>query len=1250
MKWITSTLLNQWADSREAQGLMPELVLRLIRATTSDVSELHFPSGEAVCLTGWDGILESSHQVYTIEAGLSLWECGTTKNVRTKAESDYTKRLKDPLGYSPDMATYVFVTPRMWNKAKDWERNKNAANQWKRVIVLTAVELEDWLSLCPVVALWLAELIHHHPIKATTIDTYWKKWAVGPKITLNPDILLGGREAEQKKLYQYLQKPSVCVIKSMSQVESEAFAVACLIHSNDYLKWSSQSLVVYDEETLDRLIDEYNDLIFITNVRIKNDYYAIQKGHKIIYAVSAAEVTNINNHINLPLIDRDKFVNSLISSGIKRVNAEQLSKETVRNITILRRRLEFDSNSPQWTKPEHIRDLIPAILVGRWDDRKEGDRTLIAYLTNETYEQYSGKLQRWVNSDDAPLVTIDGRWRIISPYEAFLYASHYITKSDFEKFQFAINKVSADIDPDAMPKLVATSFDFWEDKQRYTEWLKKGIFQSVILISILAKSTKLCTPQQPSNVWVDDIIDRILNQSTIEWWFSNRSIIGLIAEASPQCYVNFIAEDIKHKNSIIKRLFIPKGKTSFLGPGENYIEVLWSLQMLLWEEDLLLPISEILMELSTIKNNCNSLDKPIEVLRMAYTIWYPQTYVATTQRLDALGVLFRKYKTQTFTLCKELIRGLDRGVVFPTHAMHWRRFGQEYRKVTYNDITLSIDQICNMLIENCDYSDSQVLDILDLAAQLYIGVYNREKLFNSIFQRRNQFIGNYTICNKLRQTIHYHKSLPDADWALDSAEISKWEKLLQDIESKDPIQKYRWMFKDDYFGMLYENRKLHAPSEIYTNAVETQELAVKEIFSYKGLDGVIEFAQIVECPYAVGESYARICVDSDIDNIVCLVQNESKSLIQFAKGFFGGYCVLNGTNKLISLFKSLNREKYSDQLLIALSMVGFSKDIFDFIETFPVKQQIQYWQQVSCTFNDKCDNTYVITKLNSVQRYCESIDVIYRSLHDNICISSDIIIDTILRLMFSMSQVNRCQLADVILELDKRDDADVKKLYLIELVYYALIDSHKHLRLIDEIMFNPQSLMDILNLMYLSSDPKEKESELEWIDKNNIFHKIYVESAFRLLFNLRRTPCVNDAYEIDEVALKKYIVELRGLASEAHKLQQVDITIGELLANYPEEIDNYPPSAICEIIEDINSKEINIGFRTRIINKLGVTIRPASQGGKLEQKESSKYKRYADKVRFSYPIIANIFDSISREYSTMSAQEDTRTLIKKMEF
>ena len=122
-------------------------------------------------------------------------------------------------------------------------------------------------------------------------------------------------------------------------------------------------------------------------------------------------------------------------------------------------------------------------------------------------------------------------------------------------------------------------------------------------------------------------------------------------------------------------MFTPKGLVDFWGPHENYIEVLFSLQMLSWSEEWLLPVSCILAELCKIKNETNIENKPIEALYEAYALWCPQTYANTQQRLLILQTLSRKYPNQSFNLYYKLLNTRENSTVVCTHPM--RRSGHE---------------------------------------------------------------------------------------------------------------------------------------------------------------------------------------------------------------------------------------------------------------------------------------------------------------------------------------------------------------------------------------------------------------------------------------------------------------------------------------------------------------------------------------------------------------------------------------------
>ena len=1255
MKWITSTDIKHWADTHKAQGLLPELVCRLIRATSTKINKLRFPNGDAIHLNGWDGVLDSEERIYQIDSGISLWECGVNADPKDKANKDYYKRTNNSIGYNKSESTFVFVTPRIWNGAVNWVNEKKENREWKDVVVITAVELEEWLSLCPAVALWFARLIGRSIKKAYNLELYWNKWSSGKRIKLKPSILLGGRYKEQQEIYKCIAGSSIAIVQSIAQSESLAFAVACILSNPQKDDLIARSIVVEDDETLEELIDTYSNIIFIANVGRKHHTYGAENGHCIIYATNATENFNYSSNatvLQLPLIDRDEFIKSLEESGINKTQAEELSRQTARNITILRRTLEIDYSCPEWANPENIRELIPAILVARWSETQEGDKEIISLIAGEPYDSYIKKLHKWSHKDDAPLVTIEGKWRIFSPFEAFGYAANYIVDSDFSNYQKAIELITNDNDPDAIEKMKSTGLRFWTHRQRYSNWIKEGLYQTAIMISLSEKRSDLNTTTSPTT-WVDNIISSVLNSSTIEWWLSNKHIIGLIAEASPQSFIDYITTDLRKEESIIKMLFTPKGSNGLMGPSEDYTHILFSLQAMIWDNKLILPISCILADLCSIENNTNLYNKPINALYEAFAIWHPQTYARTNERLETLKTISKKYPAPAFNLCFKLLDRLHLATVTSTHPMKWRCYNYSYANITRREIRDSIKFICNLIISLCDNSEGQICKILELASQSSLGRDNREVLFKHILTYKDKYIGNFTITDAIRDTIYRHTTYSDTEWALSKQEIDKWIALLSELESDYLLDRHRWIFKNSHVDILGIDKRHCNWDDAFEQIRLYKYKALAEIEELYGFNGITEFVKKVGCPIEVGEAYAYKADAAVYLNVLdLLLKAREESIVNFAKGFFSRYTFQNGINNIISLINSLNINKYIDIINIPLTVMPCScREMWTFIETLPTSLQTEYWTNINVGYTHEEDSEYIVEKLIDYKRYDKALDIIYYS-HKKATIPANIIEKTVIGLLsindHDLIQLKSYELAEVIYALDKMDTANIQVLYSLEFAAYRILEQFGNInetKFIKGLMTRPENMMEVIEKVYLSSDEDEVTQELEQI--NHI--KSYATLCCHILFSLRKTPFTDDDNNINEQGLNDYIEQLQTLGKAKHKIKGVNTVIGELLGNYPES-ESYPPLEICEIIEKYNNQEINEGFRTRIINKRGVTIRGALEGGTLEIIESKKYRRYADKVRYTHPIVCRIFDDISNSYSYWAKTEDTKVTIEKMEY
>ncbi len=76
-------------------------------------------------------------------AGTSGWEMGAEKDPRKKADEDFAKRTKDPLGLDKKKTTFMFVTPRKWQKKGEWSPGQGMRSGYGRRSACTTPPLSE---------------------------------------------------------------------------------------------------------------------------------------------------------------------------------------------------------------------------------------------------------------------------------------------------------------------------------------------------------------------------------------------------------------------------------------------------------------------------------------------------------------------------------------------------------------------------------------------------------------------------------------------------------------------------------------------------------------------------------------------------------------------------------------------------------------------------------------------------------------------------------------------------------------------------------------------------------------------------------------------------------------------------------------------------------------------------------------------------------------------------------------------------
>jgi hypothetical protein len=147
-------------------------------------------------------------------------------------------------------------------------------------------------------------------------------------------------------------------------------------------------------------------------------------------------------------------------------------------------------------------------------------------------------------------------------------------------------------------------------------------------------------------------------------------------------------------------------------------------------------------------------------------------------------------------------------------------------------------------------------------------------------------------------------------------------------------------------------------------------------------------------------------------------------------------------------------------------------------------------------------------------------------------------------------------------------------------------------------------------------------------------------NAYRLLSEWRTVPGLNGG-AIDPDVLRGWVEEARARLREARRLRIGDTYIGKVLATSPPDGDgSWPPRAVRDLLEVVESKELRDALGTQIINSLGVTSRGVLDGGDLERDKAAVYREHADALADRWPQTAAVLRDAAETFERMGRDHD----------
>jgi len=1253
MRWIYANDLKKWDPDRDCQEHLPLVIRRLILATVKDLFHISFPAGDSVGYSGWDGMLNASESAEYFPDGLSVWEIGTGEDTKGKAERDYQKRKSNPLGLNPSETTIIFVTRRIWeneNKAQ-WCKEKKSENFWKDVKAYDARDLEEWLEQTPAVGAWLARHIGKYPENVKALDDWWQEWSTITNPNLTSKLVLSGRESQAELIRNWLNSsPSSTVIQAATTDEAIAFLAAVIntLSESEQEFYLSRSLIVENKKDFDRItVTSRNNLLLIPQFDdIEKTPLAVQKGHHV-YVPLAPDNTITTEKIVLHRLDRDAFVSAVIEMGISDEDAQKYSKDTGRSLTVMRRQMKGLNNQPEWAKENYI---IPAMLAGRWLESNDADKEIVSQLAGESYQSFSKKLSIWLCKPDSPILKIGELWRMVSPIDAWFALAHFLTNDDLQKFKEIFLKVFKTIDPalDLEPEKRWMSAVY--GKIPIYSWsLMKGIAQTLILMAVFGDDTKLRV-STTAQTWVDNIIRELFQNSDDKLWCSLAGALPLIAEASPLSFLEAVDSSLNQNNPPIMSMF--SETKDAMTSSSQHCHLLWALECLAWSPKLIGRVTLILGKLARLDPGGKLLNRPVNSLRTIFLLCQPHTFASLEKRLYEIDLLIEREPEIGWNLLTDIMpRSHD--CCSPTPKPRWRQFSDKTEdKVTIPEYFQSVRAIIDRLLQYVGNDVQRWLKMLEHFSSS-LPAEERDKIIEHLFSCENEIKNPYEIWNKLRKILSHHRSCPDAEWSFKEQELAKIEKAYLLLEPKDSIERFRWLFDSDWIDLpegkddYKENHKI---------LMQHRSEAIKAIKTEHGLDGLIKLAVQIDNSWVITAALNEADITQEEEQkLLSLLDDDDKKRVVFVQNYLRRQSIDKGKEWIKNLVEKARSQQWQAIKIVNL-FEAFPRErfVWNFLESFNEEIRNGYWNNFDLHYFNVSpnDKVYALKQLMSVKRYRTAIHHVAMFINLREEVPVEFIAELLKKAVTEESKEN-CyidtnHIQKLFENLDKSEDITEEDLAHLEWLYLPVLARYGGLRqpktLHKELSKNPELFAEVIKCAYKPRNEEMKEDE-------NLPHELIQQRA-RLAWELFRSWKTMPGIDINGInyeKLKDWIDKARELCKKSDRKETGDSHIGKILAHsMSEEQDVWPAKAVCRIIDEIQSNEINDGFVIEIYNKRGVVMKASSEGGKQEISLSEKYNKYADKC--SYPRTSALLTKIAKHYEDEAKQEDLRAEIEDLEY
>lgn len=1186
-KLISTSLLQDWfkKEKRLSQGLFPEIIQKLIIESVSKIKEIHFPSGDQIVASGFDGIVNcEDYENLFVPFGKSVRELGATlEDSNSKIKKDYSKRtLQIPSEQKKDLV-FMLMTPKTLSYTSLCElKSFCKKDNRKEVRIYDGVDLELWLSQCLGTSLWLYEEFEKKRLNLKTFNKAYDDLVNETVPSLSPKLFTASREEESKKFVSLLRGENASInISGPSVTDIYGFVLSSIYESNDS-DLKSRLIIADDLESLKEAYAITNNKIFLL-ASSKLESIDFTNKNKYIFLLGNS---TYNLSVDIKLANRPcSVINNVLKDDMK-INEEKLADlkhAAENNISLIIRELS-NRNSLKINnrlKNEALLTLIPILLVGKIDLRCESDKEILSEFleSNVTLDDYVANIYKWKKVDDSPIVIYDQIVKLNLKEEIWKAINDLIPVNKIKKLKNIIMNIFLDYDPKYDLPIDKRPFSEIHNKQwRYNDYIIEGLLNSCILLSIYSGK------QDEMDSFCREIL---FNIKTKQQMFTVSNYFLYLAELSPSAFLDYFERKISSNDEIVMSIFESLNLTNAFSGGSEYTRLLRSLELLLKFDESKIRSSILLALLSTKNFKYKFSNTPKESL-VSNLHWVNKSNALTLEdRERILTMCFEKYGSDFVDVGMDFL--LANSFLLTNVVPKWKP--QDIAKISVNFIW--VNQFNKRIVSDIlEYIEPSKIEILDsffrLHTALNLDVLNciKDYIFKTYNKDTDLGTKLYELLMIRRYDFLKYSDIQDKEFF-----NNYLNELINFLTPSDLLERNLFYFKEFEYNLPICEVIDEDPDKEKTNGKKIQEKIFSELYDCYPAD--VLFGKIIKTinnSRLAGEFLAKQKLTDDDLNVIMDLS------IKFEKYEFLLNLLINKSPELYKNFiKQLTKPQLTQLIPIMQTFNVVPECIYDdedlcksfyknryYREEYDEKDRAFIKQYNPISYLD-----YMLYDTNlETQNLDEVVNILRRIRSEDIKNSSDIY--TIKRTLYKLENLY-----------------NLEEVFLLEIKYSTIFDFDEIPNTIKKFFFN--NPMQLIDFMVSTSNKDDNLGNIK----------------FKFL-NYMSFP-VNFASEHDKINnFIKCFIGSRDMSEENKSfLYQF---LGQILArSYKSNNEDFIPYDLKFILERISNNEVNVGIVIGYENMRGVR---RITDGSPEFQAAEKLKEEIKRCQIDFPQAAEVLRSL----------------------